>query len=105
MNDMDMNSIMEQARQMQQKMARAQEELANRTVSASAGGGMVTVTMNGRKEVLSISIEKVVVNADEVVMLQDLIVAAVNEASRKAQQMAQEELSHLTGGLKIPGLF
>jgi DNA-binding YbaB/EbfC family protein len=102
---MDMNSIMEQARQMQQKMAQAQEDLAKRTVSASAGGGMVTVTMNGRKEVLSISIEKVVVNPDEVVMLQDLIVAAVNEASRKAQQMAQEELSHLTGGLKIPGLF
>lgn len=102
---MDMNAIMEQAKQMQQNMAKAQEELAKKTVTSSVGGGMVAVTMNGRKELTSIRIEKVVVNPDEVVMLQDLIVAAVNDASRKVQQMTQDELSHLTGGLKIPGIL
>ena len=86
-------------------MQKVQEDLAQRTVTASAGGGMVTVTMNGRQEVLGVDIEPVVINPAEATMLQDLIVAAVNEAHKKAQEMARGEMSKLTGGLSIPGLF
>lgn len=89
---------------MQAKMARLQEELAQRTVEASAGGGMVTAVVNGRNELISIKIERDVVNPDDVEMLQDLIVAAVNEGVRKAQEMATAEMSKITGGLNIPGL-
>lgn len=97
-------NIIKQAQQMQAKMARLQEELAQRTVEASAGGGMVTAVVNGRNELISIKIEKDVVNPDDVEMLQDLIVAAVNEGVRKAQEMATAEMSKITGGLNIPGL-
>lgn len=100
-----MEDIMKQAQQFQQKLGRMQEELAGKTVSATVGGGMVSVTVNGRHEVLSISIEKEVINPDDQVMLQDLIVAAVNEAMKKAQEMIQSEMGNLTGGIKIPGLF
>lgn len=97
-------NIIKQAQQMQAKMARLQEELAHKTVEASAGGGMVTAVVNGRNELVSLKIEKDVVNPEDVEMLQDLIVAAVNEGVRKAQEMATAEMSKLTGGLNIPGL-
>ena len=98
-------NIVKQAQQMQAKMARLQEELAQRTVEASAGGGMVTAVVSGRHELVSLKIEKDVVNAEDVEMLQDLIVAAVNEGIRKAQEMAQAEMSKVTGGLKLPGMM
>ena len=101
----NMGNIMKQAQQMQQRMARMQEELQDRTVEASAGGGMVTAVVNGRQQVVSITIEQGVVDPEDVDMLQDLIVAAVNEALKKSQEMAQEEMSKITGGLNMPGLF
>lgn len=99
-----MGNLMKQAQQMQQKMMKLQEEVAKRTLDASVGGGMVTVTVNGKNEVLRIKIEPQVVDPNDVEMLEDLIVAGVNEALRKAQEMVSEEMSKLTGGLKIPGL-
>ena len=99
-----MGNLMKQAQQMQQKMMKLQEEIAQRTLDASVGGGMVTVTVNGKSEVLRIKIEPQVVDPNDVEMLEDLIVAGVNEALRKAQEMMAEEMSKLTGGLKIPGL-
>ena len=99
-----MGNLMKQAQQMQQKMLKLQEEIAKKTLDASVGGGMVTVTVNGKSEVLRIKIEPQVVDPDDVEMLEDLIVAGVNEALRKAQEMVSEEMSKLTGGLKIPGL-
>ncbi len=100
-----MGDIMKQAQQMQKKMLQVQEELAHRTVEATVGGGMVTVTVNGKNEVLQVKVEPQVVDPDDVEMLEDLIVAGVNEALRKAQEMASDEMGKLTGGLKIPGLF
>jgi len=97
-------NIMKQAKKLQERMARLQEELATKTVEASAGGGMVSVTVNGKFEVVSLRIERDVVNADDVEMLQDLVMAAVNEGIRKAQEMAQTEMAKITGGLAIPGL-
>ncbi len=81
-----------------------QEEAKSKTVEATAGGGMVTVVANGGMEIISIKIEKDVVNPDDVEMLQDLVLAAANEALRRAQQMVNDEMSKLTGGLQIPGL-
>ena len=100
-----MGNIMKQAQQMQQKMLQMQEEMAQRTVEASVGGGMVAVTANGRAEILSVKIEPQAVDPDDVEMLEDLILAGVNEALRKAQEMMNDEMSKLTGGMKIPGLF
>ena len=102
---MDMNEIMRQAQQMQQKLGQVQDELTNKSVTATVGGGMVSVTVNGRNELLSIHIDKEVINPDDQVMLQDLIVSAVNEGIKKAQDMAQAEMRKLTGGLNIPGIF
>src|SRR5210317_2446558 len=102
---MDMNEIMRQAQQMQQKMSQVQNELAGRTVTASVGGGMVSVTMNGKNELLSIQIDKEVINPEDQSMLQDLIVSAVNEGIKKAQDMTQTEMKKLTGGISIPGMF
>ena len=99
-----MGNLMKQAQQMQQKMMKLLEEIAQKTLDASVGGGMVTVTVNGKSEVLRIKIEPQVVDPNDVEMLEDLIVAGVNEALRKAQEMMAEEMSKLTGGLKIPGL-
>ncbi len=98
--------ILKQAQKMQAQLAKIQEEMANRTVEATAGGGMITVTANGRQEIISVKIEREVVNPDDVEMLQDLIVAAVNEVLKKAQEMMAEEMSKVTGGLgfSIPGL-
>lgn len=102
---MDISSLMKQAQDFQQKMGHVQEELAKKTVSSDVGGGMVKVTVNGRQELLSIQIEKEVINPDDAEMLQDLILAAVNDAMSKARDMIQTEMGRLTGGLKIPGLM
>ena len=99
-----MGNMMKQAQQLQSKMMKLQEELADRTVESSSGGGMVKVTANGRQQVLSIQIEKEVVDPDDVEMLQDLLLAAINDALAKAQEMVSSEMGKLTGGLNIPGL-
>ncbi|MBI5675344.1 MAG: YbaB/EbfC family nucleoid-associated protein [Nitrospirae bacterium] len=96
--------LMKQAQKMQQEMGRIQEESKRKIVEAAAGGGMVTVTANGAMEILSIKIERDVVNPDDIEMLQDLIVAAANEALRRAQQMVSEDMGKLTGGMNLPGL-
>ncbi len=97
-------NIMKQAKKMQEQMGKIQEELETKTVEAQAGGGMVQVVVNGKFNVVSIKIEKEVVNPEDVEMLEDLIVAAVNEGVRKAQEMASQEMAKITGGLGIPGL-
>ena len=102
---MNMQQIMRQAQKMQKKMEEAQAEAAAQVVESSAGGGMVSVKVNGRQELLEVVIEKDVVNPDDVEMLQDLIVAAVNEGMKKAQQLMQDKLQGITGGLNIPGMF
>ncbi len=99
-----MANMMKQAQKLQSKMMQMQEELAQRTVEASAGGGMVKVVANGKQQIVSIQIEKEVVDPEDVDMLQDLVQAAVNDALARAQEMAQAEMSKLTGGLSIPGL-
>ncbi|MDA8403104.1 MAG: YbaB/EbfC family nucleoid-associated protein [Desulfobacteraceae bacterium] len=101
----NMKQLMKQAQQMQNKMAKMQEEMALKTVEASAGGGMVKVVANGKQEIVSIRIEKEVVDPEDVEMLQDLILAAVNEALTQSQKMVSNEMSKLTGGLNIPGLM
>jgi DNA-binding YbaB/EbfC family protein len=100
-----MGNLMKQAQQMQKRMMKLQEEMAQKTVEASVGGGMVTVTANGKSEILQVKIEPQVVDPDDVEMLEDLVVAGVNEALRKAQEMVSEEMSKVTGGMKIPGLM
>jgi hypothetical protein len=102
---MGMNDLVRQAQIMQQKMATMQEELKTKTVEASSGGGMINVTANGGQEILSIHIDPTVINPEDVDMLQDLVLAAVNEALKKARDMVQSEMSQLTGGINIPGLF
>lgn len=97
--------MMKQAQVLQEKLARLQEEAGKRTVEATSGGGMVTVVANGKQEIISIKIDPEVVNPNEVEMLQDLILAAVNEARRKAQELMTEQMKALTGGIQIPGLF
>ena len=99
-----MGDMMKQAQKLQARMLKMQEELAARTVEAAVGGGMITVVANGKQQVVSIRIEKEVVNPEDVEMLQDLILAAVNDALRKSQEMVASEMSKLTGGLNIPGL-
>lgn len=100
-----LGNIMKQAQLMQKKMMRLQEELAERQVEASAGGGMVTAVANGRQQLVSLSIDPGAVDPEDVDMLQDLVLAAVNEALKKSQEMMQEEMGKLTGGMNIPGLF
>ncbi|MGD2030394.1 MAG: YbaB/EbfC family nucleoid-associated protein [Desulfobacterales bacterium] len=100
-----MGKMMKQAQQLQSKMLKLQEEMADKTVETTSGGGMVKVVANGRQQVLSIQIEKEVVDPDDVEMLQDLILAAINDALIKSQEMATQEMSKLTGGLNIPGLM
>lgn len=90
---------------MQAKMMEIQEDMAAKTIEATAGGGMVTVVVNGRQQILSITIDPEVIDRQEIEMLQDLIMAAVNEGMRKSQEMWSEEIKKLTGGLAIPGLF
>jgi DNA-binding YbaB/EbfC family protein len=100
-----MGNMMKQAQQMQRKMEEMQKELESREVEASAGGGMVTVRVNGKQQLLGITIEPAAVDPQDVDMLQDLIMVAVNEGVRKSQEMVQGEMSQLTGGMNIPGLF
>jgi len=101
---MNMQKMMKQVQKMQAAMAKAQEELAEKTVEATAGGGMVRVVVNGQFEVKEVHIEKAVVDPDDIEILQDLILLAVNEGISKAQEMAANEMSKVTGGLNIPGL-
>ena len=100
-----MGDLLKQAQEMQARMAKIQEELANKTVQGSAGGGMVQVTVNGQLNLTAVQIEPSVVNSSEKEMLEDLILAAVNDGMRKARELASSEMSKLTGGLKIPGLM
>jgi DNA-binding YbaB/EbfC family protein len=96
--------MMKEAQRLQQQMAALQEEIGKRKVDATAGGGMVTVEANGKQELLSIKIDPEVINRDDAQMLEDLVLAACNEALRKSRDLVQQELGKLTGGLKIPGL-
>ncbi|PKN70141.1 MAG: YbaB/EbfC family nucleoid-associated protein [Deltaproteobacteria bacterium HGW-Deltaproteobacteria-12] len=97
-------NIMKQAKKMQERIGQMQQELETRTIDAQAGGGMVKVVVNGKFEIVSLKIEKDVVNPEDIEMLQDLIVAAVNEGIRKAQEMASAEMAKITGGMNIPGM-
>lgn len=101
----NLGNIMKQAKKMQERMGQLQQELETRTIEAQSGGGMVKVVVNGKFEVVSLKIEKEVVNPEDVDMLQDLIVAAINEGIRKAQEMASQEMAKITGGLNIPGMM
>jgi len=98
---MDINRLMKQAQQMQEKM---QKQLAETVIEATAGGGMVTVTVNGGKQLLSLKIDPEVVNASDVEMLEDLILAAVNDAQRKADEAMGAKMSGMMGGMKLPGM-
>lgn len=100
-----MGNIMKQAQQLQSKMAKMQDELAEKTVEATSGGGMITVVATGKQQISSIKIEKEVVDPDDVDMLQDLVLAAVNDALTKSQEMVSSEMGKLTGGLNIPGMM
>lgn len=100
----DFQSVFKQAQQMQARLAKLQEELAGKTVEASAGGGMVTVVANGRQEILSVRIEKEVVSPEDSDLLQDLVRAAVNEALSRSREMAAGEMARVTGGIGLPGL-
>lgn len=103
----NMGKMMKQVQQMQKDMTKLQEELADRTVEASSGGGMITVVANGKQEILSIKINPEAVDPEDVEMLQDMVLAAVNEALRQSQDMVTKEMGKITGGLNIniPGLF
>ncbi len=104
---MNIQQMMKQAQKMQKKMEEIQEEAAKEVVEASAGGGMVTVKVNGKQELLEINIEDDVINPEDKDMLSDLIIAAVNEGMKRSQEMVQERMSKVTGGmgLNIPGMF
>ena len=97
--------ILKQAQKMKENLEIAQRELADKTIETSAGGGMVTVKLNGRQELLAVSINPEILQADDKEMIEDLVVAAVNEGIRRSQEMLKEEMSKLTGGLSLPGLF
>ena len=101
----NLTGMMKQAQKLQAKMVEMQAEMGNRTVSAQAGGGMVEAVVNGRQELLSLRIDPEVVAPDDVDMLQDLIQAAINEALNRSREMMAAEMSKLTGGMQIPGLF
>ncbi len=101
----DMSNILKQAQAMQEQMAKIQEQAASKTVSGTAGGGIVTVTANGAMQITGVAIDPEVIKSGDVDMLQDLVVAATNEALRKAKELMEGEMKALTGGLKLPGLF
>jgi hypothetical protein len=99
------NDMMRQAQMMQKKIAKAQEELAEKTVEASSGGGMVKVVANGSQEIESVKIDPAAIDPNDPGMLEDLVLAAVSEALKQSKEMMETELGALTGGMKIPGLF
>lgn len=101
----NINNMLKQAQQMQEQMKKVQEELVQKTVEATAGGGMIKVVANGRKELVSIKIDPNAVDKDDIEMLEDLVMAAVNQALRNAEEMIAAEMGKVTGGLNIPGLF
>ncbi|MDD3553838.1 MAG: YbaB/EbfC family nucleoid-associated protein [Deltaproteobacteria bacterium] len=103
--NLNMKEMMRQAQLIQNKIGKLQEELGQRKVEAAVGGGMVKAVANGKSELVSITIERDVVNPDDVEMLQDLVLAAVNEALHRAKEMVEAEMAKATGGMKIPGLF
>jgi DNA-binding YbaB/EbfC family protein len=100
-----MGDFMRQAQKLQEQIQKIQEEVAEKTVEASSGGGMVTVVTDGKQDVVSIKIDPEVVSKDDVEMLEDLIVAAVNEAKKRSQDLMASEMGKITGGLGVPGLF
>ncbi|MDT7042620.1 YbaB/EbfC family nucleoid-associated protein [Candidatus Nitronereus thalassa] len=101
----NMGNLMKQAQEMQERLGKIQEEAEHKTVEASAGGGMVTVTANGGMKITKIAIDPEVLKSEDPDMLQDLLVAATNEALRKAKELMAEEVKGLTGGMGIPGMF
>ena len=101
----NMQQLARQAKKLEQQMTKMQEELESREYEASSGGGMVTVKFNGKRELLSLSINPEAVDPDDVEMLEDMVMAAVNEALREAADTTEREMSKLTGGLNMPGLF
>jgi DNA-binding YbaB/EbfC family protein len=105
LQNINYNKMMKQVQEMQKQMAKAQEELAGEKVEASAGGGMVKVTVTGDLQITSIKVDPSAVDPDDVEMLEDMILAAVNEALRSAQDLASKKMGGLTGGLNIPGLM
>ena len=98
-------NIMKQAKVMQERIGKIQEELATKTVEASAGGGMVTAVVSGGQELVSIKIDPEVIDPDDIEMLEGLVVAAINEGLKRSQEMMAEEMAKITGGIKIPGLM
>ncbi len=102
---MDMGNLMKQAKEFQQKLGTLQDELVAKKVTGSAGGGMVTAVVNGRSELVSLAIEKEIVTSDDIQMLEDLVMAAVNDGLRKAKELNQAEMGKLTGGMSLPGMF
>ncbi len=101
----NMNQMMKQVKKMQEQMMKAQEELETKVIDGSAGGGAVTVTANGHKKILSITIKPEAVDPEDVEMLQDLVLTAVNDVLTKVDDLANKDMSKFTGGMKIPGLF
>ncbi|HHV27100.1 YbaB/EbfC family nucleoid-associated protein [Anaerosalibacter bizertensis] len=101
----NMGGMMKQVQKMQKEMAELQEKLEEKEIEASAGGGAVTAVANGKKQVVSITIDEDVVDPDDIEMLQDLVLAAVNEALRSAEDYVSKEMQKITGGMNIPGLF
>jgi len=101
----NMGNMLKKAQELQEKMAKLQEELGEKTVEASSGGGMVSVVANGKQEIVSVKIDPEVVDTNDVEMLEDLVLAAINDALYQAKQMVSEEMSQLTGGVKIPGII
>jgi len=101
---MNINELMKQAQQFQEKLATVQNDLGNQQVTGSAGAGMVIATLNGKGELLALTIEQAIVQPENTSMLQDLVVAAVNDGLNKAKELGKSEMARLTGGLNIPGL-
>lgn len=101
----NMQGLMKQAQKMQEKIQKAQEELKHKTVEATVGGGMIKVVFNGGQEMVAIEIDKEAVDPDDVETLQDLVLSAVNAGLKKSQEMVQEEMGDITGGMNIPGMF
>ncbi|WP_374015745.1 YbaB/EbfC family nucleoid-associated protein [Paenibacillus thiaminolyticus] len=101
----NMNQMMKQVKKMQEQMLKAQEQLADKKIIGTSGGGAVTVEVNGHKKLLSITLKPEVVDPEDIEMLQDLVITAVNDALTKAEDMANDDMAKFTGGMKIPGLF